>query len=513
VAFKAVTEGNTGVETIFCLNTGSLTLEIREILLLGHEAFGVNAESSEYKINEAIVFDPPILVEVGKEWAFDVNFNPLGSEEAAGRVVIMSNDPDWPSGFEVSLSGNSDLPCIEVEPSPDLDFKGQLVGGISELPVIVRNCGNSPLEITNIGLSEDTNENFIMSYDNLSTGSAPVDGAPLMIGVNGIETFGVMYTPSEESQINPETGTFFTDNGTLLIGNNSYESDLQMPLSGFGVTDICPKGVIEVLEGDSVIPQTTLHLKGDGSYAPAGQITDYYWEVDQPKGSKSVFVPSSTWPNPTFQANVAGSYEFSLEVTDQLGTASCEITYYTVVVIPDEAIHVELLWDTPNDQDQFDEGPEAGADMDLHFVHPYAGGLDMDADGVLDGWFDLMYDAYWFNKDIDWGSPDPNIDDNPGLDRDDTDGAGPENLNLNVPEDVVYRIGVHYFDDRGYGPSTPTVRVYIFTSLLLEVPGPQMNENDMWEVAKIDWTIQAPIPVTTSTGGFKVIPNYPTPIK
>ena len=42
----------------------------------------------------------------------------------------------------------------------------------------------------------------------------------------------------------------------------------------------------------------------------------------------------------------------------------------------------------------------------------------------------LLFDCFWFNAHPNWGSFDPSVDDDPGLDRDDTDGAGPENLFL-----------------------------------------------------------------------------------
>jgi hypothetical protein len=344
---------------------------------------------------------------------------------------------------------------------------------------------------------------------------APSPEIPLSLGVGATTCIAVNFVPDEENTIDPGTGERILDLATLLIDNNSFDQQIQVDISGFGATQLCPTAVIDVIEGLEVIPQTTLHLKSDKSYAPIGEITEYLWSVDQPTGSKSVFVPSATWPNPTLQANVAGEYEFRLTLTDSTGQESCEDAVVFVVVIPDEAIHVELLWDTPADPDQTDEGPGAGTDMDLHFVHEgFAGGFDLDFDSLPDGWFDLTYDCFWFNPHPDWASINPNDDNDPGLDRDDTDGAGPENLNLNEPEDTLYKVGVHFFEDNGIeGYTRPTVRIYIFTSLLLELEGPELYENDMWEVAIIDWSKQQAVPVYTTNGGFKVIPNYPTGIK
>jgi len=62
----------------------------------------------------------------------------------------------------------------------------------------------------------------------------------------------------------------------------------------------------------------------------------------------------------------------------------------------------------------------------------------------------------------------PSVDDDPGLDLSDEDGAGPEIVNLHIPEDVVYKVGVHYWEDWDYGDSYATVRVYSFEELIFE---------------------------------------------
>ncbi|MBM4388217.1 MAG: hypothetical protein FJ088_10795, partial [Deltaproteobacteria bacterium] len=174
-------------------------------------------------------------------------------------------------------------------------------------------------------------------------------------------------------------------------------------------------------------------------------------------------------------------------------------------------LHVELSWDTPNDPNQYDEGPEAGSDLDLHFLHPFATGPDLDGDGKPDGWFDIPYDCFWFNPNPEWGSVNPNINDNPSLDRDDTDGAGPENLNLDVPENGrIYKIGVHYWDDHGYGPSTACIKIWVWQVLVFN-ECVKLYELDMWEVATIYWPAGAVTKIFNNEGKSKVIPNYVNP--
>jgi hypothetical protein len=127
------------------------------------------------------------------------------------------------------------------------------------------------------------------------------------------------------------------------------------------------------------------------------------------------------------------------------------------------------------------------------------------------GWFDQPFDCFWFNAHPEWGSFDPEIDDNPGLDRDDTDGAGPENINLELPEAVTYRVGVHYWNDHGYGPAYATVRVWLTGALVWQSELTKLHDSDMWQVIAITWTGVPSHPYQLSTEGAKITPDYQNP--
>jgi uncharacterized protein YfaP (DUF2135 family) len=160
----------------------------------------------------------------------------------------------------------------------------------------------------------------------------------------------------------------------------------------------------------------------------------------------------------------------------------------TIIANPNEDIHLQLVWDTPGDADQTDL---EGSDVDLHFLHPAAA-----------GWFGSggQYDCYFANTSPDWGIVG-RPDDNPSLDIDDTNGAGPENINLDQPENTQalggpYRVGIHYYRaDAGafagvntFGFSDVTVRIYLGGVLTHEVTRAMNDTNDFWEVAGIIWT-------------------------
>ncbi|MFH1532050.1 MAG: hypothetical protein ABIK09_15095 [Pseudomonadota bacterium] len=178
---------------------------------------------------------------------------------------------------------------------------------------------------------------------------------------------------------------------------------------------------------------------------------------------------------------------------------------------PNEILHVELLWHTPMDPDETNEGPENGADLDLHLLHPLAAGLDLDKDGDPDGWYDQPFDCFWANTNPDWGCFDPMVDDDPILTRDDRDGAGPESITLRYPEAVSYRVAVHYWHDHGFGPSLATVRVYWGLDLIFETSEVKLVTADLWEVCEIDWSTGAVTRLSDLDGEDRIIPGYVHP--
>ena len=253
-------------------------------------------------------------------------------------------------------------------------------------------------------------------------------------------------------------------------------------------------------------PITLLHLNGDQSYAhDDAEIVTYEWSVKAPPGSQSTFIPSAAFPNPTFEMAAPGTYTFLLHVWASTGAPSCIPAKHEV---HNSACHpnlrVELVWNTPGDLDMFDEGPEAGADLDLHFLHPWA--LES---SPQDGWFDQPFDCFWFNAHPDWGSSDPAAPDNPDLDPDDVDGWGPENIHLDYPEELPYVVGVHSSNDHGYGPSYATVRVYLHSELKFEVADVALVEGDLWEVCRIHGTSGTVELATDDWGALKITPAYP----
>ena len=515
INFELVGIGENEEKNINILNTGAADLEISGFQLnmtTGGEYYSLIVKGNIWNVgpdtaNPGVTFAESVVVPPGEKTFFKVRFEPLDDDPATAKLRIFSNDPETPEGVEVKITGNESVPCIAVNPE-SVAFGGKKFGELATTAVEITSCGEAPLNITDIYVKEGSSPDFGIDMGALDF--APSIADPLVVPIGGTVEFLVTFIPDAPNPLDGN-GNLILDEGSIIIENNSLNKLKEVGLSGAGVEIECPTAIIKCAEGDEVIPQTVLHMYGDESYASNGTIQKWEWEVDQPQGSQSVFVPSYTFPNPTFEANVAGVYKFYLTVYDQTNTPSCFPANYDVVVIPDEAIHIELLWHTPEDPDETDTGPEAGSDLDLHFLHPWAAGPDLDGDGAPDGWFDIPFDCFWFNAHPNWGSYDPAINDDPGLDRDDTDGAGPENINLDIPENVEYRVGVHYWNDHGYGASYATVRVYIYAQMVFELADIMLVDSDMWEVCTVEWPSGKVHVVTDDVGAYKITPKYQNP--
>jgi hypothetical protein len=533
VNFENVAESKVKLKTLTILNIGAGDLEVSAFTLSGSPSFAVlqtdaaNVTIGDWPVSvetmQRVDFATPIVIPAGTaSTVLTTRFSPTGPDSAQAQLVLFTNDPLHKSGLQVPLVGNQAGPCILLSPKK-INFGGKLVGNVHDITVEVKSCGEgvkADLLISEIVLDAQSAGDFTIDLGGMplanggvvepGVGAIGEGDSPIMLPINATASFKVTYLPDEVNALDG-TGKPIPDVGLVHVKSNTFVPDLDVEVSGYGVAVECPTAVIIVQEGEEVIPQTKLHLLGSQSL-PSNGIKRYEWEAQQPVGSQSVFLPSFLAPDPTFEVNVAGEYIFRLKVFDQNDEESCDVAEYRVLVVPDEAIHVELVWNTEGDPNQTDEGPEAGADLDLHFSHPFATGEDVDGDGKLDGWFDQPFDCFWFNAHPNWGSLNPTVDDNPGLDRDDTDGAGPENMNLNLPEEgLTYKVGVHYWSDHNFGPSEATVRIYIYSSLTFEAANVELVNLAMWEVATVAWPSGDVTLITQPGGAYRIIQNYKSP--
>lgn len=510
-------------------NAGEAPLIIDRIDVALDDAKAFRVESigdlGPFPGGQSAVLTQPLEIGPGGQVIGAVIFSAIDGVGHISSLKIYSNDSKSP--HLVNLRANMNIGCLNVFPKNKLSFGFVGLGNIGKGALQLVNCGSEPVTVHALDVLEDAVGVFKLDFaavDGIDP-AGPTENKPITIPVNETINVPATCTP-EEAKIGAD-GKPAPYTALVALQDNTVAANKQVALECWGTTSNCPTAIATSLEGEQIIPQQELHLVGSQSFAGPGQkIVKFKWTVlSMPKGAEgNAFWPNDEAPDPQFgtktwvtdftgkkvekiTVNVAGEYKFGMQVLDDTNTEGCIAATFTVLCIPDEQIHVELLWDTPDDVNKTDDGQGAGADMDLHFTHPNAelaqvcenppklcNGQpcvcqdDLDKDGKPDPWFHTLFDCFWFNPDPNWGSLDPGVDDNPGLDLDDTDGWGPENMNLANPQNsTIYQVGVHYWDDHGYGESVATVRIYIVGQLAAELISVSMNECDFWWVKRISW--------------------------
>ena len=500
LVFAQVGVDSVAVKSVHIRNTGDAILEVRGLTFEADAAFTLlDPTGHPHKPGSIVHFDLVLVISPGQTKSFAVRFEPEDPHKKLGTVTLHSNDTTFLSGH-LTLTGNPSLACVQLSPEAGVDFGVVALGMSSAEEIRVRSCGGDELVVDTIafGGARSPGE-FSLDFSKLNAKypgvdpkTGPTTNKPLRISVNGEAVFDVVYTPEDLNALEPSTRLPRPDLATITLTSNAVTPTIAMTCSGASSHIICPIATMTIAEGLAVIPQTQLHLSGDQTQpGSSGRSTSYAWTVTQPFGSKQSFSPGPTVANPTFTPLVSGAYAFCLSIGDGSRQKLCKPTCKTVLVVAECALHVELLWHTPLDSDETNTGPAAGADLDLHVAHALSIAPDQDCDGAPDPWFSKDLDTYWANPTPVWASFD-SPKSNPKLDLADADGAGPENLNLDEPAGTMakpnhYHVGVHYWNDHGFGASFATLNVYLLGVLALQIENVKLEELDMWYVGKINW--------------------------
>ncbi len=461
-------------------NVGLAELQIDDIAIApqdsGFELSFPDSAEDENPADDAT--DPPRTLKPDESFPLRVLFNPVDDLPAQAELVFFTNDPAEPE-YRVALSGNAGSPCIALSEEDTLDFgQGGLAVATHET-VVIENCSaTSDLEVTDIRICTDTPEAGCADSDvfQIRPGSLP-EGIPgrAVLGPKETANFVLTYTPTE---IETSTGAL------TVFSNDPARPEVEVPLIGEATDNACPTAVAEAklqeaatwgTDRISTIPLKTIDLRATNSTDSDGTIERYEWTIVQrPTSSTTTLLPSPNVADPTLFLDLAGDYLVELKVWDEDGTKNCgQQATIAIRATPNEDIHVQLVWDTPSDADQTDDD---GTDVDLHFLHPNG------------NWNERPWDIYWNNPEANWGEQIDMADD-PSLDIDDTNGAGPENINLDHPEtNVRYSVGAYYYSESGYGPSYATIRIYLNGVQTQEFRDVQLNNRgDFWHAADIAW--------------------------
>ena len=555
-----VAEGQTGTADLVLTNTGSAPLVIPVVRYTGSggftftwpckavkpgsnpqgypDAFGVGA--SVGVIDDKVCAVPLTLAPnsaIQVLFQYDATCSDPTAKcppPATAYLTLVSNDPRYDAskgeGLELKVSANVGGKCVQAQPNP-LDFKSIIAPGFAEKALNLFGCGDKDVLITGLAIVPGVPDPSDFTFK-VAGGQA----LPLTLHPGSVLPLTVSFLPQNTHK--NAAGVFQPDYATLVVANDSPVPQLNIPLNGLPVDGQCAVADFQasvegaLLNDNDVIGVQSVIKFLNTSYnpTPGGGIVGWAWSVMAPPGGADLFTPSPTTQNVFFTVNVVGDYVFALTVTTQSG---CTGTKSLHVGVPaPQGCHVQLTWTTPLDPDPYDQCPandNCGSDLDLHVLSPNAQtpGVDLDHDGQDDGFFDVGQqggttggDCFWFNPHPCWvpaKCTDPDYQ--PSLDRDDSDGACPENWTYVVPSaDACYRIGVHYWDDHGFGASYPTIRVWVDQNKLYEnATAPKMNHLDLWEVGEVCCT-QGTFHVKTTDGNAPtqanwpvIIPNYVNP--
>ncbi|MCC6619624.1 MAG: hypothetical protein IT385_00120 [Deltaproteobacteria bacterium] len=389
----------------------------------------------------------------------------------------------------------TDLPpterCLVVSPEV-MDFGVRTLDERTVMHLVVSNACEGPFTIARVGLTESAGGRFVLEH-------AVADLVPLVVERDQPRQLTLSYTPKTETLPDGEP-----HRGQLVLVADESRDWLAIELVGRG-TSTCPTARITCDTDRLVAPQSPVTCSGAASTSEDGlPVAEYRWLLTGPSGSAIALEPSATSETITFTPSPLGPSTLRLDVRDAFGAASCAPAMLDLVVTPKRGdLRIELTWSTPGDIVETDTGftlggMSVGSDVDLHVVHPRA-----------TAWFDDRWDAYWLNTTPNWAGAG-RLDD-PEVARDDSDGRGPEIFLLDWPEDgSTYTVGVHFWDDWGYGDALATVRVFVGDELRFAWPDVRLETQDLWSVCEIDW----PSGEVRALGGDtpQIEPDYPVPL-
>ena len=454
--------GAIATESVFISNTGDLPLEVASISIVAPNSF-------TYKVQGTL----PKTLAVGARETIqvDVRFAPTMSGKQDATLVIQSNDPEHPE-YRLPIIANSDTPCMKIAPTI-VEFASVTVDMSRTIPVKITSCSNVPLVVSEV----------IPASAN-STITAVLKDPGKELRKDEYTTVDVTFSPKSEGG----AIAYFT-----VLNNDPMQPNATLTAIGTGSTNQCPKAVAQARLSSSsnwaksldLAPLDTVILDGSLSSDKESKTLTYQWEiVNAPKDSTAKLATDGD--KASFFLDLAGSYEFCLEVTDTEGAPSCNRDCVTVTATPRKTIHVQLVWNTPGDKTP---GDSDGTDVDLH-VMSFPGKWGDVGDSTKKNGTDVFFEnpkPIWTAGENGTVLP---ISEEPTLDIDDKDGEGPENINLDKPNPCRwYAIGVHYFDERAFGPSWATVRVYVNGKMIFEKPKIQLPTDKFFKhVAWMFWT-------------------------
>jgi hypothetical protein len=406
-----------------------------------------------------------------------VSILPLVEAAVTSTLIVLTDaentdqNDDELSEIRIELRAvgvDNGVPDIEVSP-PNCDFGAVGVGGIKVCEVAVRNVGTRQLFFSSTTLEQTR-----------PTGSAETAGYRVQ---------GAL--PSEEQPLDP-TATFTMRvalspdvlgpyQGALTLNTNDPdESTVTIPLTGTGSPAPTCEAYVKSVNGVQYDPgdnppvepldDVVVAMIGTAPN-PETTITSCRWDfVEKGEGSNmNLVAPDACESQFVFNGSVigvdvAGAFVLQGQVTDSLGTVNTNECRVRFEAIPQDSFLVQATW-----------GSSPDSDMDLHLIRrndagqycigsfgqgtPSAEQVAEECNGG--GGFGSETDCHYGARTIDWdGDGVERSAGDPSLDVDDTQGFGPENINIDLALPGSYLFGVANFD--GSPDELNFIRIYLF---------------------------------------------------
>ena len=423
--FGGLERGETGVQVVTIESVGDSALELGEFRLSGPASFTIVSAP----VNE--------LLAPGESADLEVAYSPSNTQDT-GDIFILSNDPSTPEAV-VHLSGIGLIPMLQFDP-PALDLGYTPPGTSTTGTIDLVNAGGADLDVSLVAV---LGEGFTgESVPALTLG--PGERYPVEITFS--PTLELPYAGEIWAETNSPAGSSKAD----LTG-----TALEKPVAVCSATPVEPYALYD----------TVTFISSD-SYVPGGgTIVGWEWAlIDKPAGS-AVAMPAGTGADRSgLTPDLVGDYTAELVVTSDTGESS-DPCYATFTAVPSQNLWVEMYWDVPQD------------DMDLHLLAP---------GGTLTTGTDCYY-GNCVGRGLDWGPG--GTEDNPSLDIDDIPGTGPENINIQEPENATYTVVVHDYSFSTpdyYGDNNVTVNIYLSGELVWTGVKAISGDGDYVDFALID---------------------------
>ncbi|MFT6397885.1 MAG: hypothetical protein ACJAYU_002640 [Bradymonadia bacterium] len=316
------------------------------------------------------------------------------AEDGSERIMLeceTGTECDQGECVEVSVSVPT---CIEVDPSR-IDFGLVELGDADFRTITLAPC-DEPVEIVDIS--------FILGPDSFAI-TSPLS-VPFIL-VEPIELEAEFFPESEDESY-----------GELAIATS--EGSQVVIMTGTGTEGVveCTFPDVRCAVGDGEfgtfieIPIFS-EVECTGMFTDT-EVADYSWSLSEAPASSDATVPTTSAESILFEPDTAGAYVVEMNMIDTNGVAGCGPAYAEILATDGFSgdfpeVTVALTWDD-------------GSDLDNH--------LKIDGSG---SWRMAPDDCFWGNMMSDWGAT---------LDFDNTEGFGPENINVSgLSESITVRAG------------------------------------------------------------------------